>query len=217
MGIETGSFIDDLNQSWPTGSDPVQQGANHLRLIKQVLKSTFPGSDGLGYKETILAVEAELNALAGINTATTIQQQLNAISSAAIFPVGTKMIFYQAAPPPGWTYETTNNDSMLRCTSAFGGVAGGTQSPVNWTWQHAHTTADHTLTIAEIPSHSHNVSAAVVTGADLDGGGARNEVTSQSITTTSIGGGLPHNHGVTSLVTTTFTPRYINVIKGVKA
>ena len=35
--------IDELNPAWPTGSDPVSQGDDHIRQIKQALLNSFPG------------------------------------------------------------------------------------------------------------------------------------------------------------------------------
>ena len=63
MGLEAGSTISSLITSNPTSSDPVNQGDNHIRLIKAVLQEQFPGSGGLGYATAITATEAELNSL----------------------------------------------------------------------------------------------------------------------------------------------------------
>lgn len=45
MGLETGNYISDLDPSNPLSTDAVKQGDDHLRLIKKVLKQTFPNSD----------------------------------------------------------------------------------------------------------------------------------------------------------------------------
>lgn len=42
MPIESATFINSLNPGNPAGSDPVADTDNHLRLIKTVLKNTFP-------------------------------------------------------------------------------------------------------------------------------------------------------------------------------
>ena len=63
MSLEAGSTISSLITSNPTSSDPVNQGDNHIRLIKAVLQAQFPGSGGLGYATAITATEAELNSL----------------------------------------------------------------------------------------------------------------------------------------------------------
>jgi hypothetical protein len=46
MGLESGTFVNDLVDTNPLGSDQRSDGDNHLRLIKAVLKSTFPGMAG---------------------------------------------------------------------------------------------------------------------------------------------------------------------------
>lgn len=43
MGLETGTYVQDLNQSNPIGgTDPKAQGDDHLRLIKSTIKNTLP-------------------------------------------------------------------------------------------------------------------------------------------------------------------------------
>lgn len=46
MSLEDGSYISDLIATNPGGGDPKSQGDDHLRLIKSVLKQTFPEADG---------------------------------------------------------------------------------------------------------------------------------------------------------------------------
>lgn len=46
MGLESGTFISDLVDSNPVGaSDFVSQGDNHLRLLKTLIKNSFPNVD----------------------------------------------------------------------------------------------------------------------------------------------------------------------------
>ena len=42
MGLETGTFIDSLNSSNPAAGDPVNEGDDHIRLVKSTVKATFP-------------------------------------------------------------------------------------------------------------------------------------------------------------------------------
>lgn len=46
MGLETGTYIDELVTTNPIISDPRSEGDDHFRLIKNVLKNTFPGFAG---------------------------------------------------------------------------------------------------------------------------------------------------------------------------
>lgn len=41
MGLESASVVSDLNENWPTGSDPKSQGDDHLRLIKKVIRDNL--------------------------------------------------------------------------------------------------------------------------------------------------------------------------------
>lgn len=47
MTVETSArFISQLNDSFPRNKDLIKEGDDHIRLIKNVLKSTFPGMNG---------------------------------------------------------------------------------------------------------------------------------------------------------------------------
>ena len=140
MGLETGSTISSFITSNPTSSDPVNQGDDHLRLIKSVLQAQFPGSGGLGYATAITATEAELNALHGLTN--------------YYFASGTRMPFAQAAAPTGWTQDTTDNatNRMLRVVNTTGNGVGGSASPILNNVVSSHT---HTFTGNAMGAHTH--------------------------------------------------------------
>jgi hypothetical protein len=75
------------------------------------------------------------------------------------FAAGTKLSFYQAAAPTGWTKDTTAalNDAVLRIVTGSGGVTGGSTAFTTWNGQT--TSGATTLTTPQIPSHSHVVFA----------------------------------------------------------
>ena len=46
MSLEAATFITDLDANNPAPTDLKNQGDDHIRLIKSVLKNTFPGASG---------------------------------------------------------------------------------------------------------------------------------------------------------------------------
>ena len=173
MGLETGSTISSFITSNPTSSDPVNQGDDHLRLIKSVLKAQFPGSGGLGYSTAITTTEAELNALHGFTNIG--------------FATGTRLPFFNATAPTGWTQVTTYTNHMLRVVGTAGGATGGTDNPVfNNTSVPAHThiftgTA-HTHTDS---GHVHN--NGMTTGLGFAGGANTLYLPGTGVTNTGLG------------------------------
>lgn len=71
MGLETGIYIDDLIDTNPLSTDKRRFGDDHLRLIKSVLKNSFPTIDG-----SLDPTLTELNYSVGLTDA--IQDQLDA-------------------------------------------------------------------------------------------------------------------------------------------
>ena len=67
MGLETASYISQLNSSNPTATDPVSEGDDHLRLVKGVLKTQFSGLSGT---TAVTTSEAEMNILDGVTAST---------------------------------------------------------------------------------------------------------------------------------------------------
>ena len=122
------------------------------------------------------------------------------------FPSGTKTVFYQASAPSGWTQVVTYNDYLPRIVSGTGGAAtsGSGFSSINASV----TTAGHTLSVAEMPSHSHTDAghthplsiAGVASGADYFGyitaGSASNTGTGHA-SLSNTGSGGSHSHGLT--------------------
>ena len=108
----------------------------------------------------------------------------------------TKMWFYQAAAPLGWTIISGTGDRLLAVATVslpYDGVWGGVQSG---DWQQK----DHELTKEQMPVHSHNMRYTVDAGSGNNRvARARTENTSSTFTTDPEGGLLGvtqgHNHG----------------------
>ena len=210
MGLETGSTISSFITSNPTSSDPVNQGDDHLRLIKSVLQAQFPGAAGNGFATAITATEAEINALHGLTN--------------FYFASGTRMPFAQAAAPTGWTQDTTDNatNRMLRVVNTAGNGVGGSDSPiVNSTTMVAHT---HTFTGSALAAHTHTDSGHLHNmgrvcggsgGLQFNGGGGMADISPNTTTgyanISSVSAGTPTGSNSTT-TGVSWTPRYIDMI-----
>ena len=70
MTIETARYPNHLNETLPPQSDIVREGAGHLRLLKTVVKTTFPNLGGAWH-----ATQTEANYIVGVTSP--IQAQLD--------------------------------------------------------------------------------------------------------------------------------------------
>ncbi|MFZ6687496.1 hypothetical protein ACO0K0_07090 [Undibacterium sp. SXout11W] len=152
------------------------------------------------------------------------------------FPLGTRLVFAQAAAPVGWTQDVSDaaDNRMLRVVKTAGNGSGGAHSPILNSVVPAHThgfttgnnSADHTHMITD-PGHSHAPSIGgqfMVSGA----GGGINSVngtlstytggttTANATTNISIlGASTPHTHSGSTdngSSSTNWQPRYIDLI-----
>lgn len=61
MALENATKISELVASNPLGSDPLGEGDNHIRILKQVLLNEFyPGSRGKAFSTMVIAIADEL-------------------------------------------------------------------------------------------------------------------------------------------------------------
>jgi hypothetical protein len=116
-----------------------------------------------------------------------------------VIPVDTEILIRSDVAVSGFSLVTSINDELVYITkgSAAGGETGGTlKSGSTWTQpNHLHTTAAHTLTIAEIPSHNHTMNPCEETCIGETCYGISSG--SGSIQSGYTGGGGSHTHGNT--------------------
>lgn len=127
MALESANYIDGLVPANPSSTDSVSQADDHLRLLKTVLKNTFPNLTG-----PVTATQAQIN---------------------QPIPIGFIGMWAGsiAAVPTGWALcDGTNGTPDLRDRFIVGagstyavGATGGANTV--------------TLTEAQIPSHTHNI------------------------------------------------------------
>ena len=112
-------------------------------------------------------------------------------------PSGTKQIFVQTAAPTGWTKDTTHNDKALRVVS--GTASNGGVDSFSTTFGAGKTTASHTLSTPQIPSHSHSTTfprGPINAGGPIAFARSAANQGNQSLSTNSTGGGQSHSHNL---------------------
>ena len=75
MTVESATYLNTLDPTKPSATDPKSEGDDHLRLLKSVLQATFPNVAG-----AVTPTHVELGCVAGVTSA--IQTQLNNKASA---------------------------------------------------------------------------------------------------------------------------------------
>ena len=111
MTVEVVNFINDLNPASPTGADSISEGDDHIRIIKQAIKDTFPN-----VTEAINSTAAEIDeAVAGYATkksgvfascrynGTSLMYEDNIGSVTEIEPGKTRVVF--TAPTSGFDHQ----------------------------------------------------------------------------------------------------------------
>ena len=227
MGLETGTYIDSLNSSNPTAGDAVSEGDDHLRLIKSTVKATFPNLSGavtstqaeLNLLDGVTANTTELNYV-DITTLGTVQaskavtadanKDVTAIRNLTItgaLSAGSGLVTMSDIYPVGSIYinaaVTTNPATLLGfgTWTAFGSgrmMVGYNAADSDFdALQETGGAKTHTLTIAEMPSHTHNrpkgwKPAPNDNDVDITGGNGVN--IADNMVTDATGGGGAHNN-----------------------
>lgn len=193
MALESATYPNQLVASNPTGADPKGAGDDHIRLIKNVIKSTFPNLTG---------------------AVTMTQAQLNQLGTPDLFVVPGMVMMWSGALnalPAGWllcngvgTISTGLSVPDMRDKFVVG--AGGSLAvrTVGGTSTHTHSLSvaitPTALDISQIPSHSHDIIATQFNG---ENGVKQFMVTdfafgNYPVTTTAVGSGAAHTHAVSS-------------------
>lgn len=114
-------------------------------------------------------------------------------------PAGSKTLFYNTAAPSGWTAVALNDYAIKIVTAGLGGVTSGS---VAYSTLYARTATDsHTLTTAQIPSHTHTFNQVASGFAGLSSGPSFN-LGSNNASTAATGGGDGHTHDIDMRVQT---------------
>lgn len=148
MALESASFINQLIATNPDGTDPKGQGDDHLRLIKKVLKDTFPQFTG-----PLTGTQDAYNALLGEGV--TMKPGMVVMFSGALSSI-----------PAGWLLcngsGTLSNggpvpDLRDRFVIGSGGSTAHLSRGGTDTHTHGVSVAGTGLTVEQMPAHRHRV------------------------------------------------------------
>ena len=144
-------------------------------------------------------------------------------------PSGTKMLFYEAAAPTGWTIDKSVNDAGIRIVSSNGGTVGGstafssifksgTIATSSTSVTISGNTGNRQLTVAMLARHNHTYRGHTGNGYIGDASGTSQN---NSTTTSSTGSNGVHNHSFSGSSShshnITLNLKYINVIVCLKS
>ena len=153
MPLESANTIAQLDEQWPNGSDSVDRGDDHIRLIKSVIKKSFPGPAGNGFSTPLTVDPALLNALAQ-----TISDMKAAITNAQA--IGNIIFRDDAVDPatlyPGTTWTLLTGDACIALATAQNvGQTSGNNNPIVPVQLHSHSAVFAGI---PLPPHNHDSS-----------------------------------------------------------
>jgi len=151
MGLEIATYIGQLDENWPLGTDPVSRGDDHLRLIKSVLQNQFPN---LG-NEAVTKTAAELNA-SSTPTGAVIQTAGTTAPNGWLFCKGQEVsrgTYSDLFAAVGTAYGAGNGSSTFNVPNMVNKVAAG----VSGTNIIGSTGGKDSWTEADVPNHTHTM------------------------------------------------------------
>jgi hypothetical protein len=128
MGLETGTYVDDLVATNPITTDTKSQGDDHLRLLKSILKATFPSASKAFYFPTGLAKTASYTILAS-DMNTLITADCTAGDVDLTLPT-------LAAADAGWSCVVARIDASANAVNLIGTINGDTDLVISTQYQH---------------------------------------------------------------------------------
>lgn len=240
MALESATYVAGLNTANPTAADPIAEGDNHIRLIKAVLKNTFPNltaamtadATELNKLDGVTATTAELNKLAGLLSTTAelnrlvgLTQNVNTIVPAGVIALWSGSV---ASIPAGWVIcDGLNGTPDLRDRFVVGAgntyavAATGGQNAITQVPAHTHDAGtlvnaaagghSHTGTTASDGAHTHNLTY----GNGSNGSGnTRLQVYGTSTSTGTLSGAVVSGGAHTHTFTTSSVANHTHDISG---
>lgn len=128
MGLESATYISQLDNTFPLGSDQKSQGDDHLRLIKSVLKNQFPAFGAAALAASNTQIDKVVTTIS-INTgapATAISVDASGNVGIGTATPGSKFHLNGSGTVAGLIQTSTASDAYVRTTTSIGSYGSGT-------------------------------------------------------------------------------------------
>lgn len=210
MPLETGSYISDLVSTNPVSTDGLGQADDHLRLIKDVLKTSFPNVNA-AVSISMADLLHGFTPIGGIilwsGAISAIPTNWHLCNGASGTPdLRDKFVIAADADSAG-TYNVGASGGSLTTAGLTTNTDGAALTDSQGAHTHTGTSGNTTLTAGQIPAHTHNTTVTSTgTNIGFNGGGstfldlsAGTGITLGTYTSDSgsVGGGS-HNHTIGS-------------------
>lgn len=188
MALETATYLSQLVATNPTATDPVAQGANHLRLLKAVLQAQFPNFTAAALNSTNAAIDAAVGWLTQVGQLSLIGEPRmwlsNTLPAAGNFIWLNGQAISRTTYPVlytlwGTTYGAGNGSTTFNVPNfqevvpiGQSAMGGGTDPGLLATGALGPTilgAATNTLTQAQLPNCSFTLSGVALSGASVSG------------------------------------------------
>lgn len=214
MGLETPTYIDDLNTLWPLGTDKKYEGDNHIRNVKSVLQTTFKKKDGSTVWDAGVAIDPT-DLQNGYVPIGGIIMWYSTIASIPTTGGGATWSFCNGQTVGAYTTpdlrdkfvvgayadDTVAKTSIESATPGSGllqsGGTGNATAITSGSTAASGTTDGTAITVDQMPTHSHTqlIAATITLGSGATAANAGTE--GYGGTTASSGSGDPHTHTFT--------------------
>jgi hypothetical protein len=166
MALETATYISDLVPSNPLAGDPLNQGDDHIRLLKSVLQATLPGTGSLAgalvpvggiilWSGSVVSIPANWHLCDGTTGTPDLRDR---------FVVGAGSTYAVAATGGSLTTSSDGSHSHTGATGGHtltageipgGNFSGGAGSALTYQTATPAATAAHTHPISADGAHTH--------------------------------------------------------------